>query len=79
MLNKFIPNFRVVSCRIQNRCVLLNRETLFGHGLRKLFVGLRYDTLFLSGCFRFGDPLLVVISETCDALKGGCHCFEFLV
>jgi hypothetical protein len=79
VLKKFIPNFRVVACRIQNRRVLIDRETLFGHGLCKLFAGLRYDTLFFGGCFRFGDPLPIVLSETCDALEGGCHCIELLV
>src|SRR6266481_1837676 len=78
-LKKFIPNFRVVSCRIQNRCILVNRETLFGHGLCKLIVRLRYDTLFLGGCFRFGDALPVVLLETYNAFHRCRSCTKLLI
>ncbi len=78
-LKEFIPNFGIVLRHIQNRCVLLNRETLFGHGLCKLIVGFRHDTLLLSGCFRFSDTLPVVILETCNAFDRSCHCTKLLI
>jgi hypothetical protein len=69
-----ISNFWILSCRFQNRCVLLNREPLFGHGLYELIVGFRHNTFL---CFR--DALLVVFLEAHYAFHRGRDCTKLLI
>ncbi len=66
-MKNLTPNFGIAPRRIQNRYVLVNRDTLVGYGLFNFIVGFRHNTLLLGGFFRCSETLLVILLDGYDA------------
>src|SRR3979490_2884272 len=78
-LNNLSADFKIVLCDLQDRGVLLHRDSLIRDRLRERRVGLGDNTLPVWRRRRRGNPLFIILLETRDALEGGRRSVELWI